>query len=496
MKLTTHADSSTFVVMAVIFGSLLLSAWGAYAHPIPNPDAAYYLRAAEYFHAGNTADALSVYRWPFYSLAIAAIMTATGSSALVAAQILNTFLDSGTVAAFIMLVRTITPNGAKDQILAWSAIIVLLHPRLTLLRPVIIRDHGLYTFYLLALHQMAKDYSAPSAHSKLLMAIFILIGSLFRLEALFLGILILVFGLYAKSTSSNKRGLIIAGMLLVCLLAVPAYLIWTHITNYPRYLAGELSLSQLLLGPFHQLALRMRTTADGLAAQFLPSRNIGIVAYVGATTAITIDTTLRAITLPFAALAIIGFVLSSSFGSYARKLVLWFTAWQIPFLFLMTTIILFLDWRYAMPISLLLAIPATFAMHALSERSKFGTARDRAYFVIAILAIALSWILSIPRISNSTTLREAGFWLRSNTPTGARIITNDARIAYYSGRIYQEQIIFHPPFEIDGDLSYQYAAFIIENGKLGGPLNVRNKGQLVATIGESPQPVVQIFKLK
>ena len=82
MQVTAGVDRRIYLTAAVL--SLLLSAWAVWAQFVPNPDAALYLRSAEQFADGQWTAGIGTFRWPFYSLLIAATMTVTGLKALVA----------------------------------------------------------------------------------------------------------------------------------------------------------------------------------------------------------------------------------------------------------------------------------------------------------------------------------------------------------------------------------------------------------------------------
>ncbi len=91
--LPAQISTERSVYVAAIVLSLALSGWSAYAQQIPNPDALYYLRSAEFYHAGQWQQGMAVYRWPFFSLTVAGMMFLTGVTAPVAAQVVNALFD-------------------------------------------------------------------------------------------------------------------------------------------------------------------------------------------------------------------------------------------------------------------------------------------------------------------------------------------------------------------------------------------------------------------
>src|SRR5688572_21989803 len=117
---SAHLDTERSVFGVAIVLSLTMSVWCAYAQQIPNPDALYYLRAAEFFQAGQWAQGFAVYRWPFLSLSIAGAMTLTGATAPVAAQIVNAVLDGATVVIFVALAQRLAAPGTARSIAWWA----------------------------------------------------------------------------------------------------------------------------------------------------------------------------------------------------------------------------------------------------------------------------------------------------------------------------------------------------------------------------------------
>src|SRR5262249_42035397 len=150
-------DRRIFVAAAVL--SLLLSLWAVWAQFIPNPDAALYLRSAEQFADGKWTEGIGTFRWPFYSLLIAAMMTVTGLKAFVAAEILNALLAAVATVAFIALVGRLS-NGDRLTVIC-AAFVILLQPHLAGDRPSVIRDNGYLAFFVVSLYLVARDQVAP-----------------------------------------------------------------------------------------------------------------------------------------------------------------------------------------------------------------------------------------------------------------------------------------------------------------------------------------------
>lgn len=428
--------------------SFVLSAWSAYAQQIPNPDAMYYLRAAELFQAGQWEEALKIYRWPFYSVTIAAVMKITGASAFVGAQLVNAIFDCLIVIIFVGLTKTLAHEKFARMIAFWAAILILLHPRLTVIRPIVIRDHGFHAFSLAALYFVAKDHHYPRRLYKISCCICIFSAALFRLEALYLLVVVPTFYLFARASSAHAKLLAIGATLLACVVLIPAATIWTSDTLIPKALNQTLTFSEAV-APLKHLANTITTTAAKFQSILPPGRNAGGLSYIGTVLALTIDSALRAITIPLAILALFCFVPRRLTSPFSTSLVVWFGGWQIPVLLTFTTINLFLDWRYAVLLAFILAIPATHTVYALSKDAKHGTTNKRLLFVAALLALIVPWLLTLPRTSRLEHLRQAGVWIAENLPKDAMVLVNDGRIAYYSGRPYDTTVAIPTLADID-----------------------------------------------
>lgn len=396
MKLKFTLPSTIYFVSTLL--SILFSTWSVLAQRAPNPDAVYYLQAAEMFVQERWHEALAVYRWPFYSLSIATIMTLTMTSSYVAAQILNAALDGATVAIFLTLIHETARDKADGRILIWAAIIILLHPRLMVLRSIIVRDHGYYTFLLLALYLVVRDHHNPRNLTKLAILPTILAAALFRFEALILLVLIPAFYLLEYATTAHTKVVIILGTLATCLLLIPLSVLWTSGTIIPKILSGESIGISDFLDPLNSYRNRALSASEGMTKLFGSGRNIGGIAFSGAILAISVDTLLRAITFPIAALAALAFTPRRLLSNYTSHLVMWLVGWQLPVLIVFLTVSLVLDWRYAMSAALVLTIPATFTVHEIEKRWRAGEKNYQLVFIVALLALIIPWLLTIVKM--------------------------------------------------------------------------------------------------
>jgi hypothetical protein len=229
-----------------------------------------------------------------------------------------------------------------------------------------------------------------------------------------------------------------------------------------------------------------------------PGRNTGIVAYVGITLAVAAETVIRAVTIPIAILAVVAFTPRRLMPDFAARFVLWFAGWQLPLLLAFMALTFFLDLRFAIMLTLLLTIPAAFTLSAAAVEWRQRVPRARYLFPVAVLAVVIPWAVNVPRLTKLEYLRDAGHWIGANTPAGAKILTNDARIAYFSGRAYNHDIVPRTIAETtDQDIRWaDYLAIEVDSGRTPAVVTNDPQSRLVATISGSDGRRVLIFRTR
>lgn len=456
-------------IAIVIVGSLLLSFWGALVTWVPNPDSVLYLRAADLFVDGRWADAMSTYRWPLYSLLIAAVKSVTGLETLLAAQVVNTVLVAGTSVAFIALADLLFDGDRAILVMATAAII--LQPQLTELRPWVIRDHGYWCFLLASIYFAIADNMAPALWRRLALIASLTVATAFRIEGLYIGFLILVYYLILRIPETRHRAMVIAGALAASLVALPAFSIWITGT-FDDWASGEFGFH--LSDRAAAIYRRVKTLEEGV---LFPGSGHGWFAYFGLVAAITVIGLVRALTPVYTAFAFLVFVPRKLVPDRALFAIVWFTAGQIPLLFLFTFVYAFLNWRHAMGFALIACFGAI-VLVTVSWR-ELTNGRLRAFFLFPFFwaLMVATWIFDIPRPHATPQYRQAGDWLRDNAPPDARIWMNDVLVAYYSDRPYGQiagvaERLFRPrpDFAASGEFDILVVAEVPRELKLAPPV--------------------------
>ena len=255
---------------------------------ISNPDALYYLRAAEFFHDGQWQQGIAVYRWPFFSLIIAAVMALTGVTALVAAHTVNALFDCATVSCSSRWCDGSGLKSAQETSQRGRRSSSFCIPSSRGSVPSSVRDHGYYAFALLTLYLVVRDHQRAERWIKPSIIGCIVAAALFRLEALLLAVVTPAFYLRLAPRLVPRR-----------------LLSWRRL-----YWPGCFSLSSTRSGPvswsvwrprregdtvmrFREIGDAMRSRAARLSEVVPPIRNAGFLAYVGFAVAALVDTLLR-----------------------------------------------------------------------------------------------------------------------------------------------------------------------------------------------------------
>jgi hypothetical protein len=484
-----------WIYAAAAAASLVLSGWGAWAKFIPNPDSALYLRSAELIAAGRWAAAVHLYHWPMYSIAIATVMTVTGLKALVAAQIVNASLTVLTTVAFIALANRLA-NGDRLVMLC-AAIVILLQPDLTELRPTIVRDNGYFAFLFLSLYLVACDIASPRARTKLGIAVAIVAAGLFRIEGFVLSALVPLYYVLRQPGKWRQPSTIL-GIMAACLLLIPGVILWLSGVLGPL-LTGHIAVGRFA-NDWTNVSAEISARVYDLKYHFLFPFGGGNAwgAYVGLVLGIVVVNVIRALTIPLAILMLFAFFPKRAMPREANFFVLWFALALLPMLVVFAFARLMLDQRYATGMALILDISLAFLM-AAAFRQRRAKSAARLFLPVAAAVLVAVWASKLPMPSKLGYLKQAGEWIGRTAPSTARVLTNDARIAYFSGRPYGRGIrSWVPGFNAapnDAELTgFEYLAFRAKNATALPPAIEKLPGkQLVHTFPGKDGDSVFVF---
>lgn len=159
--------------------SLLLSIISYQHHQPYNTDGILYLNAASAFLHGQFHVGLEIYRWPLYSLSIAALAKLLPLSIPHAAFTLNVLLDTLTVFSFMAIIDY---TAQRPRLTALAALTILAFPYINHFRYDIMRGHGYVAFALLGFYCFIRFVKNNSWEMALAWQVSLVMATLFRIE--------------------------------------------------------------------------------------------------------------------------------------------------------------------------------------------------------------------------------------------------------------------------------------------------------------------------
>jgi hypothetical protein len=167
----------------IFLGSLLISAWVLLNNPqLLNQDVNYLL-ASQALLAEGWESTVSQYPRSGLPLLIAALQTLTGVSTLSASMFLHAALYAGFACSFMLVIRAM---GGNQSVQLWAFAVLLLHPLWLEHRNLVPREFGFWSCVLLSILSMHSYCRQPNWEVLLQWAGLVMLGMLFRNEAIFL----------------------------------------------------------------------------------------------------------------------------------------------------------------------------------------------------------------------------------------------------------------------------------------------------------------------
>ena len=416
--------------------SLLYSLLRLQFDPLINPDAVYYLIAAEEWIENGVDAALAIYWRPFYSILIGGFALITSLSTLASAHVIDALFAAALLVAVQLLIREL---GGDVRTQAVGLVLFLLLPSMHEYRTMIGRDLGYWTAAVAALIALIRY--ARSGHV-LLMGLFygaVLVAMLFRPEAVLL--LLLPFTLAIRRGARDQiRTVIIAQvpLLLICLLLAMGTLVSNGVNEFVAGVLQEsvrepLRLLETIPSRFSDLR---EAFGDGvLHAEFHDYAVIGLIAGV---VAIVVSHLSVAIGWPILLIAGFGLrrELLRTLDPDALRLAAWTIAIITSVLCVFLVISPVMQTRFLMlPAFMVLAL-AAFAVGHVHRKAIHSGHRNRFRWVAGVIVGYLIFEAWCSMEHSKTYILDAADLIRQEAATDATVLSNDARIAYLSGRSF------------------------------------------------------------
>lgn len=439
-----------------ISGSLLsfiLTYWIIFLNPVINHDGILYLQTADLFLQGDWSGAVNLYPWPFYPLIIAILSKFTSLALESSAHLITALSAAMLTYVFLVLLQEIDREKTVPFFIA--VFVIVFFSELNETRNLIVREHGYWSFYLLALLLFLRFYRLPTIFYGLGWNMCMIIATLFRIEGLVFLVLLPVLFLLRKDLRLLTRcrqflaancltmGLVLGGLLLFFTGLLPEWLNSSRLTD-PLFFLNRL---QDALGG--GLAENAAVIEDEILNKY--SGDAAIWAALAIPLIIIGLALIKALTPLYAVL------LCWQPGRNISRLrnlegavFLWAVFLNLLIFVVVTLARYFLFERFVLPLVFLLLLVLCFTLAALYARWKKEGGRQQPwrkkwiYYLLCLLLIVNSGeaLFHLPGDSKRY-LKTAGIWLRENVDQDARIFTNNIKLRFYSGKLDNEDLPAH-----------------------------------------------------
>ncbi len=426
------ADARSWAVLA----SLALSAYASFAIEALNDDAFLYVRTAQIFMEDGFSAAFAHYPWAGYPVLLG-LTASVGLELIAAAHLLNALFFALLTFAFVSICREFS---ADRGLLTLAALTILLFPEINEYRFLILRDAGFWAFSLLGLWSLIR-YAANAGGTWKFACCFcgaMLLAAIFRPEALFY-LLLAPLGLLLDQRRDRReryRRLLRLETLaitavLACFLAGLAFDL-NALRQVGTLGAGYSQFLQSLLNPGDQQVAAMAEAIFGEYAATYSARYLPIVLLVGLLLILLVEL-LYAVGMPF--------TLILAWGWWKMRLprdrgmvlpVISFALLNLLIVLAFLLLARYLTSRYAMLFALSLALAVPFiAREALARGARLAPWLLALFFVFSVVDSYYSF--GKPK----SYVADAVEWLEENREQGAKLLTNNRAVAYYSGMVVE-----------------------------------------------------------
>lgn len=433
-------SNNRLLFLFTALASLALTLWAITIGPIINPDAILYLSAATEFSSGSFENGVALYKWPFYSVLISLIHSATGLNVQSSAYTINACMHMLATLGFVACVHAL---GGNKRILIIAALIILLFPSLNKYRAFIIRDAGFIAFYLWSIYYLLLGLKIglkkPNLKYLTLSFLSISLATLFRIEAVATLVIIPCYLLYIYNNNKNWRlfWLCVTVVLGATLLfGISVWLFGEHSLKHHSGLWNFLSASMQYA--IDNLSFKIHTIQKHILNEF--SRQFAPTVLITSVIIIVCYETLRRlsfITAYFSWHAIKKELVLTE--DNVRKTFYILCLIQLTLLFLFALINLFLVSRHTLALCLTILLLAPFSINYFYEKwrsLKSNNAKNLSLWGLPALA-ALLLLMGVEGLdvkSNKPKTKELGLWLATQIDPEYSVYSNNSLVLHYADR--------------------------------------------------------------
>lgn len=437
-KKTLQLSTNQLILFLSLIGILIAAQINYVQHGWINNDSVIYFEAARLFAEDKWQEGYSIFAWPLYSALIALIHKLTTLNIHLSAQILNVILFGIATASFLKLIQL--AGGENKVILAGSLVLFSSQYVVGDVLQMLLRDQGFWAFFLASLVFFIRFYKSGRLSDALLWQIFIILATLFRIEAI-THLFLLPFILLTKNSCTFKerlQALLKSHFLNIAGASLIGIMLLT-LNDFSIESMGrlrEIFTSDLYTELTKKLLTRSELMATQVLGPFLDEFAIEglILTFLFVMVAKTLSTT-GWISAGFAFLTIRShhrFINPESWQVIRAAMLI-----AVLNMSLIVIKVFVLSGRYVVALALLLMILASFYLtHALKYiQSKSDRDKTKKWLLIGVIAImTLGAIKNIlPKKEGYNYQQDAVAWVKQHNPDNLPVFSNDTRIKYYAG---------------------------------------------------------------
>lgn len=430
-KLATVAPKKLF--WCILLASMFLAGWMQYIqHGWINPDSVLYLEQARLIALGDWRGAIKVFNWPLYGACIATVHKISGLGIHQSAQVLNVMFFGMATASFLTIIQL--AGGGTRVMLAGTLLLFSGQYLVGDVLEMLMRDEGFWAFYLASLVFFIRYMQHSRLSDALLWQAYIIIATLFRIEAIcyLMGLPLSLLFMHEISWKSRLKRTLNAYSIAI----VGFFVIFAAI-----FLSESLSISNFgrlqevfTLHLYQEFTQKLFTQAQLMSSQvlgkYLEEYAVTglLLIFVYAIIAKTISAT------GIFAAVFAGFTLKNRGKNIEPKAYLVLKATAIIALVSMALIIVkvfVLSGRYVAGLSWILLILGAFYFASLH------TSKDKKIALIAslvVIALCLGLVKNIlPKRQGYNYMQDAATWLKQHNSEQKLVFYNESRMRYYMG---------------------------------------------------------------
>ena len=417
----------------VVFASMLLAGWMQYIqHGWINPDTVLYFEQARLIALGDWAGAIKVFNWPLYGACIAVAHKITSLDIHQSAQMLNMLFFGMATASFLTIIQL---AGGGTRIMLTGTLLLFGGQYLVGdVLEMLMRDQGFWAFYLSGLVFFIRYVQHNKLNDALLWQVFMIIATLFRIEAICYLIGLPLCFLLMRELSWKSRLLHILKTYSVAIFALIAIAVAVIISDSLSMRNFGRLQEIFSLNLYQEFTLKLFTQAQIMSSQVLGKylEEFAVVGLLLIFIYVMIAKLISATGIFAAVFA--GLTLKNHGANIQPKTYVVLKTTVVIALISMALIIVkvfVLSGRYVAGLSwILLVLGAFYFATLLAKKDK----KNALIASLIVIALCLGFVKNIlPKRQGYNYMQQAVTWVKANNTYNKPVFYDEKRLRYFAG---------------------------------------------------------------